>query len=463
MAKTRILAVILAFSCMYAAAQPTPVVLRGTIVTPDKVINDGFVAISGEKIMDVGPFTNAPAGISVIDSNSVIFPGLIDLHNHITWNVFPRWRQNVEFSTRYEWQQRVAYGIALGTPHAKIFQEGAACYTNRFGEIKAIVGGATSVAGTLAPSPSKPNDNKCIVGMARNLDFYSGFYGSEVNQEKLRYEVFPMQVSLNQVNQIISDLASGKLTSYIAHLAEGSPTSPNAMREFNMFQSQGMLQKGVSIIHGVALGRSQFKLMASHGVGLIWSPRSNIELYGSTTDVATAKQEGVTIAIAPDWSPSGSDGMIQELKYVATWNEGQNPAVFSDAELVAMATSIPAKLARLDDKIGSIRKGLYADLLLIKKSDVNPLQALLRANPADVRLVIINGVSVYGDNDLMNKFPPRHLLQPLNLCGVDKSLYIEPAPDVPDSWKEMTEYLKGKLNRWGSDLAPLTTCSGTNL
>ena len=68
--------------------------------------------------------------------------------------------------------------------------------------------------------PSKPGttDNQCIMGLARNLDFYSGFYGNTVNMEKLRYEVFPMQVPLDQVNQIQADLNSGKLTFYSTRL-----------------------------------------------------------------------------------------------------------------------------------------------------------------------------------------------------------------------------------------------------
>jgi cytosine/adenosine deaminase-related metal-dependent hydrolase len=77
---------------------------------------------------------------------------------------------------------------------------------------------------------------------------------------------------------------------------------------------------GSSIIHGVALRKPDFEKMAAAGVGLIWSPRSNIELYGETADVATAKavkvkeDQRITIALAPDWSPSGSDGVLQELK-----------------------------------------------------------------------------------------------------------------------------------------------------
>ena len=80
--------------------------------------------------------------------------------------------------------------------------------------------------------------------------------------------------------------------------------------------------------------------MAKNGVGLIWSPRSNIELYGVTTDVALAKEQGVKIAVAPDWSPSGSDGLLQELKYVATWNAG--------AERIMLQDFLPRDLDMID-------------------------------------------------------------------------------------------------------------------
>ena len=448
-----------------AAQQSAPIFLRGTLVTPDETIADGVVAIEGEKIVQVGPYAGKPAGGPAVATDSFIYPGLINLHDHITWNLFPRWTQNVEFSTRYEWQQRTAYGVALSTPHAQLFSAGLGCDANRFGEVKAIVGGATSVVGSLGPSRPGLNDNECIAGLARNLDFYSGFYGSGPNHEKLRYEVFPLQLPLAQMQQIQSDLASGQLASYVVHLSEGKPTDANAAREFNMFQGQGFLRPGVLIIHGVALGGAQFKQMAAGGVGLIWSPRSNIELYGSTADVATAKQEGVKIAIAPDWSPSGSDGFLQELKYVATWNAGQRPAVFSDAELVKMATSYPAQMAKVDDKIGSLKAGLYADLLLIRKheGDKNAYQALLHASPSDVRLVVINGLPVYGDADLMRLILPGRSLQDLTLCGSRKSLYIQPVAGVPTSWNEVTERVAANLQSWGTSLAALTQCQGTNL
>ncbi len=435
-----------------------PFVLQGTLVTPTDIVQQGGVLISGNTIADVGANLKVPSNVKAFEMDAFIYPGLIDLHNHITWNLLPRWKPIDYMPNRYQWEQLPDYAIALDTPHQELFAEGLACDTDWYGEVKAIVGGATSTVGTLAPSKPGLDDNKCIIGLARNLDFYSGLYQpGQINSEKLAYEVFPFQMSVDQAQQVRSALNSGSMTAFIIHVAEGKPTDASSVREFDVLKAQGYLRKGVSIVHGVALGPLQFSELKEAGVGLIWSPRSNIELYGSTTDVASAKKAGVTIALAPDWSPSGSDGMLQELKYAATWNAGQYPVVFSESDLVKMATIYPAQLAALSDKIGSLSKGLRADLLVLRKSNTNGYWALLHAGPADVRLVVIDGVPTYGDLELMRKLLPDKQLDSIILCGSQKGLYFN-VESGSRTWKQSSEKLSAALGEWGLSLAPLTAC-----
>ena len=296
--------------------------------------------------------------------------------------------------------------------------------------------GSTLVVGSLTPTPNT-SDNACILGLARNLDNYPGLGGSVLNKEKVLYEVFPFEMKLADADKVRTDLDSGALKAFLIHVGEGKPSHAASAREFSMLANRGdgFLRSGVSIIHGVALGKSEFRQMANANMGLIWSPQSNIELYGSTTDVRSAKEAGLRIAIAPDWSPSGSDGMIEELKYAATWNASQVPPVFNDAELVRMATVVPAQLAGADTQIGSIVKEIYADLLLINKTGPDPYQALLHANAVEVRLVVIGGVPTYGDRELMEKLLPGRKIEPLTVCGASKAIYIEPQDGVPETQK----------------------------
>lgn len=448
------------------AQENSQVVLKGTVVTPTQVVENGVIRIAGTQVADVG--SSAANGSSeAIETDSLIFPGLIDLHDHITWNFLPRWKPGQLFSNRYDWQQTIAYKVALDDPHARVFEDcNLACDADRFGEIKAIIGGSTSVVGSLTPSPNT-DDNACIKGLARNLDNFSGFQDSVLNKEPLRYEVFPFEMQLADVNRVRADLDSGALKAFLIHVGEGKPTDASAAREFRMLtkRNDGLLHPGVSVIHGVALGKDEFKQMATMSVGLIWSPRSNIELYGATTDVRSAKDAGVKIALAPDWSPSGSDGLLEELKYAATWNAAQSNPVFTDRELVAMATIIPAQLAGVDKQIGMLQKGSYADLLLIRRHGNDPYHTLLHADPADVRLVMVGGVPTYGDSDLMMRLLPGRKLQGLVVCGTSKSLYIEALEGIPQTRKTLQEIsaeLDAKMSEWGTSLAELAPCRGSN-
>jgi 5-methylthioadenosine/S-adenosylhomocysteine deaminase len=451
---------VLFFSSLSGAQQSGQYTLRGTIITPDQVFQDGFVSVRQDRISDAAAISGKePSG--AIQTDSIILPGLIDLHNHITWNFLPRWKPNELFGDRYEWQQRQAYKIALDGPHARVFaKSGLPCDAERYGEVKAIAGGATSVVGGL--TPVKPDDNACIMGLARNLDNYSGFGAPGVlNQEKLRYEIFPFEMKLADQAQVKADLDSGKLKSFLIHVGEGKDAA--AAREFRMLNKRedGFLRQGVSIIHGVALGKLDFEKMKEKGVALIWSPRSNIELYGVTSDVGTAKDKGVRIALAPDWSPSGSDGLLQELEYAATWNAAQSPVVFTSKELVQMATSVPAELAGVEKNIGRVERGFYADLLLIRRQAGDPYDVVLHTSAADVRLVVINGVAIYGDPDLMNRLSAGRKLETITVCGKPKAIYMDPQQGVPDtqkSFRQTADELASVLAQWGEGLAPLAEC-----
>lgn len=69
---------------------PVPVVLRGRVVAPDRVIADGAVVIEGDRIVWVGAVVSAtaPAALAAAvaatapSPGTTLLPGLVDLHNH---------------------------------------------------------------------------------------------------------------------------------------------------------------------------------------------------------------------------------------------------------------------------------------------------------------------------------------------------------------------------------------------
>jgi cytosine/adenosine deaminase-related metal-dependent hydrolase len=447
-----------AAAALQLAAAPGPeasprFALRGTVVTPEGAIPDATVLVSGERIEDAGSLT-VPQGVPVIDTEGIIFPGLIDLHNHVTWNVFPRWSSGLKFPNRYEWQILPAYLAALANPHARLIREGMGAAMARYAEVKAIAGGATSIAG-LYPEDLGPGFRPPYRGMMRMLDIGSGFY-PDGTRDPVRYEVFPLVLGEADAADIREGLRTHRIRSLLIHLSEGNPNDASSMLEYRILKARGLLLPGVTLIHGVALHEDQFAEMARLGVGLVWSPRSNFELYGATADVAAAKRAGVQIALAPDWSPTGSDGILEELGYAAALEAALPKPVFSNEELVQMTTAVPAGLTGVDDRIGGIKPGLYADLLVIRRSRPNPYQSLVHTRPADILMVMVGGHPRYGEKALVESVGPGLTWTPISVDGSPKEVALPPDPKL-GNWPELVSRLDAAMRAVGTRLGPIVS------
>ena len=456
--RTATLGLLFVLACARAGA--ADITLKGTVVTPTAVLNAAAVTIRGSHIVSVGPVKAGTPGIAIDD---VIFPGLIDLHNHLTWNVLPEWHPGRTFTNRSQWRAAADYLKATEQPYAAMMQKGAACDMNRFGEVKALVNGGTVTVGSVGPG-NDGKANQCIDGLVRNIDYAANLTSPPaMNREPYRNFVFPFDLGDADATLIRGtdpdSKAPGTIHAAVLHVAEG--TDKAAHDEFQMLKDRRFLRRGVSIIHGVALTPADFAEMAIAGAGLIWSPHGHFVLYGTTTDIVSAIRAGVTTAIGPDWSPTASAGMIEELNFAFRYNTKSLNHAIPDAQLVEMATINPAKLAGVDNQLGSLEAGKLADLVVMKRRGANPYQALLTATAGDIQLVMIGGVPLYGDRALMVQLLPRATLEHLTICGQPKALHIAAGNASFDSWTRTSERLRGVMKGLGIAPSALATCAQT--
>ena len=440
------------------AAEPGPSrwLLRGNIVTPDGVIIGGWLDIHNGRIVHIERDRPDVPGAPALETGDLVFPGFVDLHNHPQFNIFPRWTPPHKFPNRYAWRDWDAYLARIEAPERKLVAaggDGFFCDVDEYVELKALIGGTTSMIGISAhPLPD------CIKGLVRNLDSYTGFYGAETGRERIvnSIGILPRDMDADTAAHIRSGIADGSIDLLAIHIAEGLPTDTESAQELDMLEAHGLLGPHTALIHSVGLSPSQLARV-HRGSSIVWSPRSNFELYGATANVAAAFREGVTISLAPDWSPSGSDNMFDEIRYAHNVSRDRLAGLFSSRQLVEMASSIPARVAYIDDKVGTLAPGMLADFFLVHappNATADAYDAIAGGSISDIDLVVISGIPIYGDRSMIEKLGAK--TEPLTVCGAERALNSAALPAGP--FAQVEARLKERMRSVGIDLAPLAEC-----
>jgi len=444
------------YACPVIQAQDRTIVISGSVVTPEKVLNKGWVVIKHQKISAVSDTLPKEENAIWVDTNDIIFPGFVDLHNHPMYAMFEPWDAKQLFNNRYEWRSLEKYKQEISTPARNIQDDPQGyCDIAEFAEVQAITGGTTTFSGAFLLR-SFTTFPACLSRLAvRKLEIDTGFYPRH-GQERVQ-NVLGIGRDYNEATAtaVRRKIAEKEIDVVLIHVAEGKRTDPESIAEFDVLKARGFLAPTTAVIHGVAFDKSDFGKMRLAATALVWSPQSNMILYNTTTDVVAAFREGVSIALAPDWAPSGGKNMLAEIQYAAKLNKTTLGGFFSNQQLFEMATSIPARIAHIDDKVGTIQPGLFADLFLLRGDTTQPFDALVQSKPQDVSLVLVNGVPIYGDATLMSKF--NVTTESVPFCGELKNLNLGVLPNGKIS--DVQHRLGQKMEVYKLKLAKVDPCA----
>ena len=377
--------------------------LRGRVVTMDasrRILDDGIVWVSDGSISDVTAADQRPpahAGSPVIPTAGTIYPGMIELHNHLAYNALPLFKIPRQYAKREEWQGTVGYRRYVSGPAGVIGSVPELIRaTIRYVECKSLIAGTTTSQGlTLRAAPIK----HLYKGIVRNAEL-------------------PDAPGLDPARPKIGDVTPDGLDSFrkslaekgarVIHLAEGLPTSTAAHQHFlDLKDPDGTWAIAPTFvgIHATALTADDLAIVAQNGGSIVWSPFSNLILYGGTTDVASAMQLGIKVALGSDWSPTASKNLLNELK-VAQILSNDRLLGLTDRQLVEMVTVTPAHILGWQGLLGSIEPAKLADLTVVAGQTGDPYRHLIDAIESDIGLVIIGGVGRYGTPALLEELSP---------------------------------------------------------
>jgi 5-methylthioadenosine/S-adenosylhomocysteine deaminase len=372
-----------------------PIALAGRVVTMDRrhsVVDDAVVYCHDGNVVEVRARKEPPPSgfetVAVVDTGATIYPGLIELHNHLAYDALPLWRVPQLYANRGQWgNPNPPYRQQISGPMQLLGRDDdATAAVARFSEVKCLLGGTTTSQGIR------------LFSSARIVRF---FHGLVRNVEQTGDPELPNAAA--RIPDVIASQASRFMRSIsgrqkkILHLAEGIDDSARNHFLSLKLKKRWAITENLIGVHCTALHADDFAVFGGHGGSMVWSPFSNLLLYGQTADVSAARRHKVPIALGSDWSPSGSKNLLGELKVARL----AAPPGVDDRDLVDMATRTPAEMLGWDQALGSLSPGCRADLLAVAGTTGDPYTKLVDALETDVVLVTINGVPRSGTPALM--------------------------------------------------------------
>jgi cytosine/adenosine deaminase-related metal-dependent hydrolase len=335
---------------------------NGTAVNSDRCIR-ADVRVRGSRVRELGKDLKPSRDEVEIDcSNSFIYPGLINSHDHLEFNLFHRLGKP-PYANAYEWGDDLHRRWK-----AEIAEIEKVPFWQRlwWGAWKNLLSGVTRVI--------------------HHNPYYSHF--------RLAYPVdvvkrYTWAHSLRFDPDLHGALSRRKpKTPFIIHLAEGRDDESSS--EVAELHKLGGIDERTVAVHAVAINEQDIDLFVRCRVSVIWCPSSNTYLFGKTAPVQ-ALEARVAVALGTDSSLSGGISLFDELRVARQLSS------LSSQQLFAMVTAVPRSIFNLPIDAGALQENGRADLFVISAAGEDPYNRLIGCNPGDMRFLVSKGRVLLSD------------------------------------------------------------------
>jgi len=402
-------------TCDATAGTGTAVVVRGNLLGDGVTYLDGELLYDGDRLVCVGCDCSAAPGYAtatrVSCGGAAVSPGLINAHDHLNYD--NKWPLASTAAGGARFEHRHGWRALNNTPGQS--ETGADSAGMRWNELRQAMAGTTSIAASTKAD-----------GMMRNLDELEGRDRS-LGLLPVIFEVFALSDGNRTYhpnctwNYKYSELQVALMHGIVTHTSEGingyahdeflcQSASTGGARDFT--------EKNVAHIHGVGLTARDYYAMARDHAKLVWSPRSNISLYGNTAQPQIFARLGGVIALGTDWTYSGSATLPREMACAAAFGHDYLGNPFADEDIWRMATINGAIATGNGAEIGSLVPGKLADIAVFRAAPGELHRAVIDSTTADVALVVRDGDVLFGETDVVTALG--QTCDPVDVCGDER-------------------------------------------
>lgn len=394
---------------------------HGTVIDtePVAVHTDTDVLIEDGRITAVGAGID-PAGAEVVDATDrIVAPGFVDTHRHGWQSVLKSVAMDVNI---------MEYMRLVNGQLAPTLQPADLAVAAELTGLECLDAGITTLQ-DYSHIMYSPAHADAVVGGLQAAGIRAAFgYSQPVFEEaapwryadarRVREQLLPddgalvtmmlaaMGPAYAPMESVAADwkLAAELGVPLVTHIGAG----PDVPRPLAALGEHGLLRAGTLYVHGNTLTDDDLRLIADSGGALSITPAVEARMKLGAPTLGRTRRFGVTAGLGVDVVTSGPGDLFSVMRAALMSEDASGGELVPVADVLALATMGGAAAMGLQERIGSLRPGKQADVVLLRTDDVstvgghNPIGTVVSAHPGVVDAVLVAGKFVKRDGKLLH-------------------------------------------------------------
>ena len=381
----------------------------------EKIEKNVDIEITDNKITQIAKNIESDSEEKVIDATGkIVMPGLINTHSHVPMSIF---RETLDGYNLQDWLEKkiwpmedklterdIYYGSKLS--FIEMIKTGCTTINDMYFMTDDIINAAIDTGIRLQTTRTLMNMNEEDgIQRLKELDELLEKYRNKNELITFNAGIHGLYTTNLQYVEKCIEFAKEKELLVHMHFCENKKEVEDIK---NIYKENpiDILEKefiGVKSIlaHCVKLSKEDIKRLSKLNISVSHCPVSNLKLGCGIANINEMIENNINVSLGTDGQGSGSNlDLFETMKFTVLLQKGiQENAVSMPAyEVLKMATINGAKALNLEDKIGSLREGKIADIIILNLNDVvtNPVNDIVsdivyNAKGTNVETTIING------------------------------------------------------------------------
>ncbi len=391
----------------------------------------GDIAIDGDFIVHVGGVYNGTGDIEIQSPGDIVIPGFINTHSHVAMSVmkgvvddlsFPDFLNKVFKIDSDRTDEDIDIGTKIGC--MEMMRSGTTTFVDMYYS-EDIIAEAVKQTGMRGVLCWCVLDQEYTTQIGNPLQNCKRFHERYKGQRKIVPGVGLQGVYVcnEETCTAAADFSRKAESPLTMHLSEtrgevNDHKRKTGMRPAEWLSSIGVLGPNVIAAHSAWMTMNEVRLMGEAKMSIASCPVSNMKLAtGGVAPIPEYQKYGVNVSIGTDGSTTNNSlDMFSEMKILGLLQKSSrwDPTVTRAQELLDFATINGAKAIGMQDLLGSIEVGKYADLVILdgKAPNIRPVlkdnivaNIVYSTSPINVKTVICQGDIIVSDGVVTSLYP----------------------------------------------------------